>query len=73
MMSEKCCGKCKYNKRDWTNPNNPDFYCSNEDSWSYGYNTEYMHSCEDFEVVGVWNGDVEVIGNVHDNPELLQN
>ena len=48
-MREKCCGECKYNKRDWTNPNNPDFYCSNEDSWSYGYNTKYMHSCEDFE------------------------
>ena len=20
-MREKCCGECKYNKRDWTNPN----------------------------------------------------
>ena len=24
------CGNCKYNRRDWTNPNNPDFYCGNE-------------------------------------------
>ena len=28
-MKEKCCGNCKYSERDWTNPNNPDFYCSN--------------------------------------------
>jgi hypothetical protein len=48
-MCRKCCGECKYSKPDWTNPNNPDFYCSNENSWNYGYNTEFMNSCEDFE------------------------
>ena len=29
-MREKCCGECKYNKRDWTNPNNPDSYTQPE-------------------------------------------
>lgn len=48
-MCRKCCGECRYSKPDWTNPNNPDFYCSNETSWNYGYNTEFMNSCEDFE------------------------
>ena len=43
------CGECKYNKRDWTNPNNPDFYCSNEDSDNYGYNTAYSDGCDDWE------------------------
>lgn len=44
------CGECKYNKRDWTNPNNPDYYCSNEYSDNYGYNTAYSYGCEDWEV-----------------------
>lgn len=50
MMEEKhCCGNCKHNKRDWTNPNNPDFYCANKHSDNYGYNTAYKHTCEDWE------------------------
>ena len=48
-MKERC-GNCKYNKRDWTNKNNPDFYCGNENSDNYGYNTSDVGSCEDGEV-----------------------
>ena len=46
---DEVCGTCKYNKRDWTNPNNPDFYCSNERSNYYGDNTEYKTTCEEWE------------------------
>ena len=38
---------------------------------SFGETLEECKQLNDFEVVGVWNGDVEVIGNAHDNPELL--
>lgn len=48
-MNKQCCGTCKYNKRDWTNPNNPDFYCSCEWSENYGYNTEYTTKCDEYE------------------------
>ena len=48
-MNEECCGTCKYNKRDWTNLNNPDFYCSCEWSENYGYNTEYTTKCDEYE------------------------
>ena len=43
------CGECKYNKHDWTNPKNPDYYCSNEGSDNYGYNTGYSDGCEEGE------------------------
>ena len=46
---DEVCGTCKYNKRDWTNPNNPDFYCGNERSDYYGDNTEYKTTCEEWE------------------------
>ena len=49
METEKCCGTCYYNQKDWTNKNNPDFYCGNENSDSYGYNTAYADRCEDWE------------------------
>ena len=49
MNDDKCCGTCFYNQRDWTNPKNPDFYCGNEDSDNYGYNTMYSDGCEDWE------------------------
>ena len=39
---------------------------------SFGETLEECKQLNDFEVVGVWSGDVEVIGNIHDNPELLQ-
>ena len=46
---EKCCGNCRYNKRDWTNPHNPDFYCACEESDVYGCNTAYTDDCEEWE------------------------
>lgn len=49
MMNEKVCGTCRFSKRDWTNPNNPDFYCSNEDSENYGYSTDYADKCGEWE------------------------
>ena len=49
MEEEKCCGTCRFNRRDWTNPDNPDFYCGNEDSEGRGFNTAYMDVCEDWE------------------------
>jgi uncharacterized phage protein (TIGR01671 family) len=39
---------------------------------SFGETLEECKQLNDFEVVGVWSGDVEVIGNIHDNPELLK-
>ena len=38
------CNECKYSKKDRTNPNNPDRYCSNQYSDYYGYN---IISCKD--------------------------
>ena len=49
MTREECCGTCKWNKRDWTNPNNHDFYCSNEYADAYGYNTMYADTCDEWE------------------------
>ena len=46
---KRICGKCRFNKRDWTNPKNKDFYCSNEESENYGYNTFYTEGCIDWE------------------------
>ena len=31
---------------NWTNRNNSDRYCSNEESEEYGYNTQVLHSAE---------------------------
>ena len=47
------CGECKYSKRDWTNPKNPDFYCSNERSDNYGYNPDYTDTCDMWEQRGI--------------------
>ena len=46
------CGECKYNKRDFSKPQNSgyaEFCCDNEDSDNYGVPTMYDDSCEDFE------------------------
>ena len=46
------CGECKYNKRDFSKPQNSDyeeFCCGNKDSDNYGIPTMYDDSCEDFE------------------------
>ena len=49
MSKQECCGTCRYNKRDWECKFNPDFYCSNEYSENYGYNTEYTTHCDEYE------------------------
>ena len=46
------CGECKYNKRDFSKPQNSvyaEFCCVNEDRDNYGVPTMYDDSCEDFE------------------------
>lgn len=43
------CDNCKYSVSDWTNPNNPDHYCRNEESDHYGYNTADLYGCEEGE------------------------
>ena len=48
MSWDKRCDNCKYNVPDWTNHNNSDHYCSNEESEEYGYNTENIFGCEEW-------------------------
>ena len=51
-MSREICGECKYNKRDFSKPQNSsyaEFCCGNEDSDNYGVPTMYDDSCDDFE------------------------
>ena len=51
-MSREICGECKYNKRDFSKPQNSgylEFCCGNEDSDCYGIPTMYDDSCDDFE------------------------
>lgn len=43
------CDNCIYSVPDWTNPNNPDCYCKNEESYHYGYNTMDLCECEEGE------------------------
>ena len=46
-----CCGECKYNKRDFSKPQNSgyiEFCCGNEDSEMYGVPTFYDDYCENF-------------------------
>ena len=46
------CGECKYNKRDFSKPQNSgyaEFCCGNENSDNYGVPTYYDDSCDDFE------------------------
>ena len=41
MAERHCCGTCRYNRRDWTNPQNPDYYCGNYECEYYGCYTAY--------------------------------
>lgn len=43
------CKECKYCKQDWINTENTDFYCNNENSDCYGYNTESLVGCDYYE------------------------
>jgi len=46
------CGNCKYNKRDFSKPQNQgyaEFCCNNEDSDCYGVPTMWDDACDDFE------------------------
>ena len=46
---DNICGKCKYHRKDWTNPKNESWYCWNERSDYSGYNTEYTDTCSEWE------------------------
>lgn len=46
------CGTCKYNKRDFSKPQNEgyiEFCCGNEDSDMYGVPTFYDDTCDEWE------------------------
>ena len=48
----KRCGECKYNEYETNDTEYAieiRFYCGNEYSDNYGYNTAYSDSCEDYE------------------------
>ncbi|MBQ6416375.1 MAG: hypothetical protein IJJ65_09020 [Butyrivibrio sp.] len=48
----ECCGKCRYNKRDFSKPQNSgyiEFCCGNENSSEYGVSTLFDDVCDDFE------------------------
>ena len=52
LALREICGECKYNKRDFSKPQNSgyaEFCCCNEDSDCYGIPTMYDDSCDDFE------------------------
>lgn len=49
---KKCCGNCKYSKRNFLNPLGKgyvEFYCNNGRSDNYCVPTFYDDTCEDFE------------------------
>lgn len=49
---KEVCGNCKYNKRDFSKPQNTgyaEFCCGNEDSEEYGVPTFYDDSCDEWE------------------------
>ena len=49
MSWDKRCDNCIHSVTDWTNPMNGDNYCRNEESEEYGFNTEYIFGCEEWE------------------------
>ena len=52
LVMREICGECKYNKRDFSKPQNSgyaEFCCGNEDSDCYGVPIMYDDSCDDFE------------------------
>lgn len=50
---KEVCGNCKYNKRDFSKPQNSgyvkEFCCGNEDSENYSVPTFFDETCEDWE------------------------
>ena len=51
MKTEKSCDNCIYSIPDWTNVCNSDHYCSNQKSEGYGYNVEYLNSCDEWKSI----------------------
>jgi hypothetical protein len=52
LRVKEVCGNCKYNKRDFSKPQNTgyaEFCCGNEDSEEYGVPTFYDDSCDEWE------------------------
>ena len=49
MSAEKCCSNCMYSVPDWTNSDNSDHYCNNEESELYGYNVEWIDGCDNWD------------------------
>ncbi len=47
---EKNCGNCLYAEKDWTNKDNPDCYCNNEDAEDFGYRVDSLNGCEEWEM-----------------------
>lgn len=50
MDYNRTCGNCRYSERDWTNKDNPDCYCSNEDAEDFGFNVDTLDGCEEWEM-----------------------
>ena len=47
---ERNCGNCRYAEKDWTNKDNPDCYCNNEDAEDFGYRVDALDGCEEWEM-----------------------
>ena len=50
--SNECCGTCRWNKRDFSKPQNgeyAEFCCGNEESDEYGTPTLFDDSCDSWE------------------------
>jgi hypothetical protein len=49
---KEVCGNCKYNKRDFSKPQNAgyaEYCCGNENSEEYGVLTFYDDTCDEWE------------------------